>query len=165
MPAQDLIKPALDRSLTTPALDQLAKLCLLCSQRRLAGLETDTEHMRLFREWVHRQVQSMEVSPMAGASDQELSDRVDSLVHSLSDTPAADAAIAMRKVLSNIDRIFSGQAQSLEILLSDETLSKRVPIHRRVRQVTVYQALGPQQALTYASWKSVRVRGPQLAAS
>lgn len=55
MDLRGLIKPTLDRSAFTPALNELTQLCLIRSQRLIAGLETRLPHMQKFSAWIDHQ--------------------------------------------------------------------------------------------------------------
>jgi SAM-dependent methyltransferase len=52
------------------------------------------------------------------------STKIGSLVDRMSDTSAAGFAVALQKVANNIEAMFSGQTEPLEILLANETLTK-----------------------------------------
>lgn len=124
MDAKELIKPSIDLTLYMPSLNDLSILCLVYSQRRLAGSTTEVHHMQKLKTWIHDQLLSMDSSLLGDLDNEKILDRVDTLVHRLSDTPAACAATALHAVCTNIFSLFSGQITSLEALLPDEIIAK-----------------------------------------
>lgn len=120
-----LIKPSMDRAETTPQLDELHRLCLVYSQRCLRGKSTKIAHMQKFQAWVDRQLKDTApalVKDLHSAPLAQLIGTADALVQQLASTPAKDAAVALRKVLVNIEGIFDGSVNSFEVLLTDSTL-------------------------------------------
>lgn len=125
--AGKLIRPSIPRHLYAPSLDELTHLCLIYSQRRMAGAQTTLSHMQKYRAWVDSQVKalcsSMEAS-IIDLDDAYITNRIDNLVQKMSNTPVAACATAVQKVTSNISALFSGQTEALEILLADDTLTQ-----------------------------------------
>jgi acyl transferase domain-containing protein/SAM-dependent methyltransferase len=127
MDEKDLIGLSKGRRATyTSVLDEITCLCIVYSQRRLESLNTEVEHMQRYRSWIYRQLElhTAAVSQVQSMEDHVIFDKVLDLVKSLSETPAADAALAMFKIMSSITAIVSGQVNPLEILLTDDTLTK-----------------------------------------
>jgi acyl transferase domain-containing protein len=124
MDLQGLIKPTLDRSTFTPALNELTQLCLLHSQRSLAGLESSLPHMRMFSAWIDRQCTKSKLLSPISLDDASIDLRIDQIVGELGQTPAACAALAMRRICSSMVQIFTGEANAMEILREDDLLSK-----------------------------------------
>jgi acyl transferase domain-containing protein/phospholipid N-methyltransferase len=120
-----LIKPAIPRHLYTPSLDELARLCLVYSHRRLKGASTTLPHMQMYQSWIQRQVHDFgDDSPIAALDDAVIMDKINGLVLGMSDTPVADIAFATQKFVNNIQGVFTGEKDALEMLLSDDLLRK-----------------------------------------
>jgi acyl transferase domain-containing protein len=125
MRVHDLIKPSVDRVLYTPTLTELTHLCVVYSQRRLQGLNTDIPYMEKFRDWISRQAASNKIClSLSTAGDDELIERAGKLVEQLSTTGGTNAATAMYKILTNISSIFTGKVGALEVLLANDTLAR-----------------------------------------
>lgn len=122
--AKDLIKPSIDRSLYTPSLEKISHLCLVYSQRCLAGSTTERPHLHRFRQWIDNQLKSLDVTSLSDLDNETISDRIDCFVYGLAETPAASAAIALQKVCGNIGAIFSGRGSSWEDILAGETIAE-----------------------------------------
>ncbi|KAE9377588.1 hypothetical protein N431DRAFT_398541 [Stipitochalara longipes BDJ] len=124
MDLRSLIKPTLDKSAFTPTLNELTELCLVHSQKRLAGLESKLPHMKLFSAWIDRQISKSESSSLMLLDDISIDIQIDRLVSKLDQTPAACAALAMRKLSTSMSEIFLGEANAMEILREDDLLGK-----------------------------------------
>lgn len=118
---KDLVKPSIYRSLYTLSLERLSHLCLIYSQRCLAGRSTERPHLHRFRQWIDYQLKSLDVSSFRHLDNETVSERIDGLVNGLAETPASSAAIALQKVCSNIGAIFSSHDSSWEDVLASET--------------------------------------------
>ena len=121
---QDLIEPTFDRSLYTPSLEVLSHLCLVYSQRCLAGLIPGRPHMHEFRQWIDAQVKSLDATSFMHLDNGAIFDHINSLVHDLAQTPASSAAYALQKVCGSIGAIFSSDSSSWEDFLPSETITK-----------------------------------------
>jgi acyl transferase domain-containing protein/SAM-dependent methyltransferase len=123
--AADLIKPSYPRELYSPSLDEMVRLCFVYSDRRIERNQASSTHMQKYQAWIKRQVLLMgEDSPMRAFEDTAILDKVDSFVRQLSDSPVAACAATVQKVVSNIDGLFSGKIDGLEMLLADDTLTQ-----------------------------------------
>lgn len=121
---KSLIKQSVDLSLTTPLLDELTQLCMISSQRRLAGLKSDIPHMQKYASWISRQLNTTAQPEFTQLNDAALENLVSSLVERLSGTPAADAAMAIYNTFFHIRGIFTGTMDALELLLDDDRLAR-----------------------------------------
>jgi acyl transferase domain-containing protein/2-polyprenyl-3-methyl-5-hydroxy-6-metoxy-1,4-benzoquinol methylase len=119
---KSLIKQSVDLSLTTPLLDDLTQLCMISSQRRLQGLKSDIPHMQKYASWMSRHLKTAAQPEFTNLDDAALENLVRSLVERLSETPAADAAMAIYNTFIHIRGIFTGTKDGLEILLDDDRL-------------------------------------------
>jgi SAM-dependent methyltransferase len=109
------------------ALDELTRLSLILSQRRLEGTNTELPHLAKYRAWIDEQVQSIgsTANPdWTQIATAELLIMVKSRVDYLSSTPASSAAKALYKVSVSIDRIFSGDIDALDLLHEDDLLTE-----------------------------------------
>ncbi len=123
MKVQDLIRPSTDRSSYSPDLVRLSHLCYVSAFRSLAGRKTETQHVKQYVVWLRRQLGTVDLN-LALLDDEEVVEHAEQLGAKLADTECAPAAAAMLKVLRNIDDIFTGDVDVLEILREDETLTK-----------------------------------------
>lgn len=119
---KDLVQPSIDWCLYTPSLEKLSHLCMVYSQRCLAGLTTGRPHLHRFRQWIDNQLKSLDVSSFSDLDNETISKRIDGLVYGLAETPVSSAAIALQKVCSNIGAIFPGRGSSWEDVLASETI-------------------------------------------
>ncbi|PMD30149.1 hypothetical protein L207DRAFT_592910 [Hyaloscypha variabilis F] len=124
MDIRSLLKPTLDKSAFTPALNELTELCLVHSQRRLAPLQSTLPHMQLFAAWIDRQLSQLSSSSLMSLDDTSLDLRIDQVVSKLDQTPAACAALAMRRMATSMSEIILGETNAMEILREDDLLSK-----------------------------------------
>ncbi|CAG7923142.1 unnamed protein product [Penicillium olsonii] len=120
---QTLIRPSMDRSIHMPILDELAHLCMIHTRRVITGSNTSIEHMDKYRSWIDRQCQAAEIQRLDHLDNATIDMRVNSIVQKLSQTPAADAAVGIWKVYSNMENIFTGDMDILGVLLADDTLA------------------------------------------
>ncbi|KAI2465872.1 fatty acid synthase S-acetyltransferase [Annulohypoxylon bovei var. microspora] len=114
---KDLILQPANRTLHVTLLEELGQLCLLSSQRALPGLGTHLSHIQKYVSWITSQTPSED---LVGLDDESLHARIEKLATSLSKTPAACAAAALRQISTRIDLITSGQ--TLSDILSDNEL-------------------------------------------
>ncbi|KAI1761562.1 fatty acid synthase S-acetyltransferase [Hypoxylon sp. FL1150] len=115
---KELIRPPADRISYITLLEELGQLCLLSSQRSLAGLETHLSHVKKYGAWIASQKLPED---LVNLDEDSLRARIEELVARLSETPAACAATALYQVSTKIDIIVSGQ--SLADVLSGDTLA------------------------------------------
>ncbi|GJN81831.1 type I iterative polyketide synthase [Purpureocillium lilacinum] len=119
-----LIKPSVDRSEHMPLLTELSQLCMAHTKRVIAGLNTSIAHLHKYRSWIDRQLEAPGLATLASLDSTAIENRVNRIVNELSQSPAVDAAVAIHKIFSNVERIFSGEVEALDLLLSDDTLTK-----------------------------------------
>ena len=125
--AASLIKPSFPRHLYNPSLNELTRLCVVYSHRQAKITQTTELHLQRYQAWVDRQFQVIASGPHSSITkldDKTLMDKVQALVHRLSDTPVAGCATALQKVATDISGILSGETEALEILLADDTLTQ-----------------------------------------
>ncbi|KAJ5644819.1 polyketide synthase [Penicillium longicatenatum] len=122
--ASDLIKPLIDRSGTMPIMKELTHLCMIYTRRVIAGLDTSIDHMHNYRSWIERHLQSTDLQGLESLDNAVIEQRVQGIIQS---TPqeATDYAfmLAMQKIFNNVEKIFTGEIEALDLLLSDDTLT------------------------------------------
>ncbi|KAJ5104223.1 Acyl transferase/acyl hydrolase/lysophospholipase [Penicillium argentinense] len=118
-----LIKPSSDRSAHMRALAELSHLCMVHTKRTIAPLDTSLDHMHKFKSWVENQLLSTDLQSFEALNNSAIEHRVKRIVRELSHTPAAGPSMAIQKIFVNIDRIFTGEVQALDLLISDNTLT------------------------------------------
>ncbi|RYP89225.1 hypothetical protein DL769_000149 [Monosporascus sp. CRB-8-3] len=125
--AANLIRPSIPRHLYTQAMNELTRLCIVYSHRHIQGVQPTLRHMQKYQTWIQDQEQAIGTGPYSATialCDQDIMDKVSSLVQQLSDTPMVGCAVAMQKVVTNISGLLSGQTEALDILLAGDTLTK-----------------------------------------
>jgi len=124
MRTQDLIKPTLDKSAYTPSLNELTQLCLVNSQRTIAGLESTLSPMNTFSKWIDLRISKMDLPLLLNLDDFSIENRIHRISRELSQTPVACAAFAMSKLCTFMKDIFLGKVQPLDILQEEGLLGR-----------------------------------------
>ncbi|KAE8140176.1 hypothetical protein BDV38DRAFT_280173 [Aspergillus pseudotamarii] len=122
--AQTLIKPAMDRSVHMPLIEELVRLCTVQTRRTIAGLETPVDHMYKYKSWIERQREADDIQCLEYLDSVAIEFRVAQILNDLSQTPAASAAVGVQVVCQNIQDIFTGNVDALDVLLVDDMLAK-----------------------------------------
>ncbi|WQF80921.1 Putative Acyl transferase domain superfamily, phosphopantetheine binding ACP domain, thiolase [Colletotrichum destructivum] len=112
-----------DRELYLPVLDEMTQLSLVYADRRLAPLRTEVPFMAKYGSWIREQASRADAA-LVEMEDWALFEAVKSRLHSLHDTAAAGAALAIFKILSSITGIFQGRDSASNVLLADDSLAK-----------------------------------------
>jgi acyl transferase domain-containing protein len=135
-----LIKPSYDHKLHAPVLEELAQFAIALSQRAAASAEVQVEvpHMQKYKTWIDQQTSSS----LENFDDATLVSRIDSLVKSLAESPAAHAATAIAKVCTNSVSMFSGEKGAVEVLNTDDTLNKLQGFMKEYNGSEFFQSLG-----------------------
>lgn len=121
---KDLVKPSIDHFMYTSSLERLSHLCLIHSQRCLAGSITERPYLHRFRQWIDNQLKSLDVSSFSDLDNEAISERIDGLVYGLAETPASSAATALQKICGNIGAKFSYDGSSWDDVLTSETIEE-----------------------------------------
>ena len=121
--AANLIKPEIPRHEWTPLLDEMGKLCVTYTQRRIEGVTTfsNSPTVRNYAAWIGRQAQA--VGSMRSLDDRAILAKIQSLKQRMSNSPVAGSADGLSKVVENIDGLLAGQTDVQELLQSDDTLA------------------------------------------
>lgn len=120
-----------------PCYAPLQKLLLLCSiecTRRLADLpDPSVEHLQKFRSWLASHIEDARVNGYEAVDDvaslfaMSSSKRVSLIDTLLKEVEASDARAvgnAFMRVYNNIEGIFTGEADALDLLMQDDILRK-----------------------------------------
>ncbi|KAJ5910086.1 Acyl transferase/acyl hydrolase/lysophospholipase [Penicillium tannophilum] len=121
MDVNTLILPSVDRSAHTEALTELCHICMIHTNRVIAGLETQISHMQKYRSWVDQQLQLCD-SDHSILDNPIIEEQVKCIVNDLSNTIAAAPSKAIQKIFNGIEKIFTGEVEALDLLLSDGTM-------------------------------------------
>ncbi|KAG5950724.1 Type I Iterative PKS [Claviceps sorghi] len=129
--AHSLVRPEIPRHIYTPMLNEMARLCFVITQRRLRFMRESgrlekalPKHMNDYSNWIDAQVRKEQDSSMTGLDDVAALDRVAVLLNQIKGTPVEACAVAIERVVNNIENIFSGSTDALEMLLAENTLAK-----------------------------------------
>ena len=129
-----LLKPPVSNIEETTLQEEIALLCIVESAERLQMLETDQWHFRKYRDWLQKQVDRAQngAYPVVRNCQQlvnlELSvrkDLIDELLKQLSSMGSkAPVATGIQRIRDNIEALFTGKADTLDILMQDHVLTK-----------------------------------------
>lgn len=124
--AATLIKPEIPRSEWTPMLNEMGKLCVLYTQRRIECTETlaDNVTVKRFGSWIGRQVEDVcLISGMHCFDDAAIMAGIQSLKERLSESPVSGCSNALFKIVDNIEDLLTGKKTGQELLESNDTLA------------------------------------------
>ncbi|KAJ5652341.1 Acyl transferase/acyl hydrolase/lysophospholipase [Penicillium longicatenatum] len=116
-----LILPSIDRSACTEALTELCHICMVHTNRVLAGLKTPISHMEKYRNWVNQQLQLCDFDHSI-LDNSMIEEQVKGIVNDLSQTIAAAPSQAIQKIFNSIEGIFTGEVDALDLLLLNGTM-------------------------------------------
>lgn len=105
-----------------PHLDHLADLCIEYSQRRLEGIRVELPHMCLYKSWINQQ-SKRRGHPMNNMDDCKIFNEATAAVQRLTETPVAEIALVMFKILCGINSIACGRFCPLMVLRPEKTRS------------------------------------------
>ncbi|CAG8903343.1 unnamed protein product [Penicillium egyptiacum] len=118
-----LIKPLIDRSDYMPTLTDLSHLCMVYTQRIIGELDTPISHMHRYRSWIDQHLLSVDLRSLQIHDNGAIEHRVKELVHQISQTKGAHLAVGIEVVFNNVQKIFTGEADALDLLLADDILA------------------------------------------
>ncbi|KAI2691625.1 hypothetical protein LCP963914a_1826 [Penicillium roqueforti] len=118
-----LIKPLIDRSDYMPALTELSHLCMIYTQRVVADLDTPISHMYKYRSWIDQHLLSVDLQSLQILDNIAIKQRVKELVDQISQTNGAHLAVGIEVIFNNVQQIFTGEAEALDLLLTDDILA------------------------------------------
>ena len=111
-----------DRESYMPLMDDLEKLCLPLVQKKLKALAPQRPHFQKWHHWIDDQVAARCSATNQDRGDEPVINQIDHLVHRLQSTPAASAAIILKRVCESIGAIYSGDVTSWEDLVDSKTV-------------------------------------------
>lgn len=124
--AASLIKPEIPRQDWTPMLNEMGKLCILYTQRRIECTEKLADHVTVkrFGSWIGRQVEDVcLISGMHSFDDSAIMSSIKSLHERLAASPVAGCSDAMFKIVENIDDLLTGKKNGQNLLQDNDTLA------------------------------------------
>lgn len=119
---EPLIKPSADRSSYMRSLAELSHICMIYTKRVISNLETPLSHMKKYRTWLNHQISSSDIQHLDSLDNESIQYRVRHVVSDLSGTVCQGPAIGIQKIFENIEKIFIGEIDALDMLISDNTL-------------------------------------------
>ncbi|KAJ5965134.1 uncharacterized protein N7479_005010 [Penicillium vulpinum] len=119
-----LIKPLIDRSEYMPALIELSHLCMIYTQRVIAELDTSISHMHKYRTWIDHYLLSVDLQSLQLLDNTAIQQRVKELIPQFSQTNGLYPAVGIEMMFNNIQQIFTGEVEALDLLLADHILAK-----------------------------------------
>lgn len=137
-----LIMPLIDRSDYMPALTELSHLCMIYTQRVIAELDTPISHMHKYRSWIDQHLLSVDLQSLQILENTAIEQRVRMLVDQVSQTNGAHLAVGIETVFNNVQRIFTGEVEPLDVLLADDILANvydamdQCDVSRFIRQLS-----------------------------
>jgi NADPH:quinone reductase-like Zn-dependent oxidoreductase/SAM-dependent methyltransferase len=134
----NLIKPTVDRKAYSTKLLRFTELCTSMALQRLSGITSRLPHLEKFHSWMQKRSSSTQED----AKTTDLEEEIKSLVSQLSSTLVAPVIVAMMKVLDNIEDIFEGKLEPLEVLMADQALTKLYNFMDECDRTLFIQALG-----------------------
>ncbi|KAJ6183837.1 hypothetical protein N7519_005138 [Penicillium mononematosum] len=118
-----LIKPLIDRSDYMLTLTELSHLCMIYTQRAIAELDSPISHMHKYRSWIDQHLLCVDLRSFQILDNTAIAQRVKELVHQMSQTNGAHLAVGIEVVFNNVQKIFTGEAEALDLLLADNILA------------------------------------------
>ncbi|KAF2878487.1 hypothetical protein BDV95DRAFT_624920 [Massariosphaeria phaeospora] len=122
-----LFKPEILRRQWTPLLDELGDLCVVFFHRRIESAtnmseSSTTQH---FAAWIRRQFHALgETHPMMALDNETIIERAHGLGDRMASSPVASCSESLLRVGGNIDQLLSGEQNIMELLQTDDTLTK-----------------------------------------
>ena len=114
--------------------EEMSLLCMIDSAERLKGLQTKQPHFAKFRDWLSREIHraSLGTYPVVEDSRRFLklthasrSEMIEERFQRLTTMSNKDAvAIGIRRIWDNIEAIFTGQRDALDVLMQDNALTE-----------------------------------------
>lgn len=132
--SKDLIRTRRSIRSCYPALQRLMLLCSIECTRRLADLPpTGTTHLEKFRTWLSVHVQQAEINgydevddarSLFSLSSTERLLLIETTAREIEKSAASPYGNAIFRIFDNVEAIFKGGADALDLLLQDEILRK-----------------------------------------
>ena len=131
--AASLFKPPESNIEETTLQEEMTLLCIAESVERLRVLETDQSHFRKYRDWLQREVDSAkngshpivrDCKQLVNSDTSVRRDLIDERLKRLSAMGSkAPIATGIKRISDNIEALFTGKADALDILMQEDTLT------------------------------------------
>lgn len=129
-----LFKPPETNIEETMLQEEIALLCIVESAERLQGLETDQWHSQKYRDWLGKQVgraQSglypvvRDCKQLVNLSPSVRQNLIEERLKQLSSVGSkAPLVTGLKRILDNIEALFTGKADALDVLMQENVLTK-----------------------------------------
>lgn len=131
--AASLFKPPPSNIEETTLQEELTLLCILDSSERLQGLETDQWHFQKYRDWLQKEVCRAKdgsypvvrnCKQLVNSSSSMRRDLIEKRLEQLYSVGSkAPVATGIKRISDNIESIFTGKADTLDILMQGDVLT------------------------------------------
>ena len=131
--AATLFKPPPSNVEETTLQEEMTLLCIVDSAERLQGLETDQWHFRKYRDWLNKEVGRAkdgtypvvrDCKQLVKLSPSKRHDLIEERLKQLSNMGSkAPVAIGIKRINDNIEAIFTGKGDTLDILMQGDVLT------------------------------------------
>ena len=127
-----LFTPPKSNVMETILQEEMALLCMIDSAQRLKGLPSKQSHFVKFRDWLSYELDRVTLGTypvvqdpgrFLGLNDASRQEMIEERFHELSKiSNKAAVAVGMKRIWQNMEAIFTGQRDTLEILMQDNVL-------------------------------------------
>jgi SAM-dependent methyltransferase len=128
-----LFKPPVSDREETRMLEELTLLCIVESAKKLEGLSPCQPHFVKLREWLQREMAAAEAgqSPLVAEpatcvtmSPEDRRAKLNDLHEKLMGRTKVGLTEGLKRICDNCDRIFTGEAETIDILMQDGVLTE-----------------------------------------
>ena len=128
-----LFEPPKSNRSETRMQEELTLLCILETAEKVRNLQPCQPHFARFRDWLNQQIgfamagryklvdNSAQYTKFSRAERRTM---IESLTTALVELPQKTLTIGLRRILDNVENIFVGEADTLDILLQDNILAR-----------------------------------------
>jgi SAM-dependent methyltransferase len=128
---RDLIKPKGSKRSSMLLVEKLALMCIIESKHRLESVTTELTYLKQFERWIDSQTScitngTQNVIPEAQGWTADGIDRMailEDIIVQVDATEGAPVGSILKRILDNLDRIFKGQVDPLEVLMENDGLT------------------------------------------
>ena len=127
-----LFRPPVSNIEETTLLEEFVLLCVLESAERLQGLETDQPHSQKYKDWLQKQVSRAKTGlypivrdckQLVNLTPSKRRSLIEGLFEQLSSGGSkAPLAISTKRILDKVEDVFTGKANTLDILMQENVL-------------------------------------------
>jgi len=132
--AASLFKPPKSNIQETTLQEEMTLLCIVESAERLQSLETEQWHFRKYRDWLQKEVSRAQngsypvvrnCKELVNLSPSKRRDLIEEYLKQLSSMGSkAPVATGIKRVSDNIEALFTGKADTLDILMQGDVLTE-----------------------------------------